>query len=123
MVALRGTLGAGKTVLVRGIARGMQLSDEVTSPTYTIVNEYAMDDTSPPLLYHVDLYRLHSADEFALMGGEEIMFGGPGVAVIEWSEKIDRMLPPDCVRISIEIVEPAARRLTIREDDGEDPGI
>lgn len=84
VVAMRGGMGAGKTAFVRGLARGMGETDRVTSPTYTIVNEY---ETTPPL-FHFDLYRLGSADELYEIGFDDYLTRG-GVCVIEWSENAD----------------------------------
>ena len=102
--ALDGDLGAGKTVMTRGIARGMGLnSDDVCSPTFTIVNEYDENEdgsrASMPL-FHFDTYRLGGSDDFLDSGLDEYFDRG-GVCVIEWSSVIDDLLPKDTVRIKI----------------------
>ena len=84
VVAFRGGMGAGKTAFVRGFARGLGEKGRVTSPTYTIVNEYL---TTPPL-FHFDLYRLESADELFEIGFEDYLSRG-GICMIEWSENAD----------------------------------
>ena len=84
VVAFRGGMGAGKTAFVRGFARGLGETGRVTSPTYTIVNEYM---TSPPL-FHFDLYRLGSADELYEIGFDDYLSRG-GICMIEWSENAD----------------------------------
>jgi len=114
IVCLHGTLGAGKTTLVRGFARGIGITEPVTSPSYTIVNEYVADKGPVPgtTLYHVDLYRLDSADEFELIGADDILFGR-GIAVIEWSEKIASLLPPGIIDVTIEILEGSRRKITV----------
>ncbi len=81
VVAFRGEMGAGKTAFVRGFARGLGEKGRVTSPTYTIVNEYL---TTPPL-FHFDLYRLESADELFEIGFDDYLLRG-GICMIEWSE-------------------------------------
>ncbi|HOO12303.1 MAG TPA: tRNA (adenosine(37)-N6)-threonylcarbamoyltransferase complex ATPase subunit type 1 TsaE [Bacillota bacterium] len=78
VVCLEGELGAGKTVLTVGIAKGLGIKTGVTSPTFTIINEYPGEIP----LYHIDLYRLEDGDEFYYMGGEDLMYG-QGVSVIE----------------------------------------
>lgn len=88
VVAMRGGMGAGKTALVRGFARGLSEKGRVTSPTYTIVNEY---ETTPPL-FHFDLYRLSSVDELYEIGFEDYLLRG-GVCMIEWSENADGQIP------------------------------
>jgi tRNA threonylcarbamoyladenosine biosynthesis protein TsaE len=100
VVALRGGLGAGKTCLARGIARGLGVAENVTSPTYTIVSEYR----GRVPLYHIDAYRLAGDGDFEDLGGRELL-GGEGVAIIEWSERIPRSLPQEYVGIEIIIGE------------------
>lgn len=108
VVALTGTLGAGKTTLVKGMARALDIDEEITSPTFTLVSEYR---GSLPL-YHMDLYRIDSAEEFELIGPEEMLYGD-GVSVVEWSEKADTVLPPDAVRITIRIMKDGSRELEV----------
>jgi tRNA threonylcarbamoyladenosine biosynthesis protein TsaE len=113
VVALRGTLGAGKTCLAGGIARALGVEEPVTSPTYTIVSEYR--GRLP--LYHIDAYRLGGDDDFAALGGEEYLYGG-GVSVIEWSEKIAGSLPGDAVFIDIAIGDDGTRLITLEGPPG-----
>jgi tRNA threonylcarbamoyladenosine biosynthesis protein TsaE len=99
VVALTGELGAGKTTLAKGIARGLGVTDEITSPTFTIINEY----TSGRLpLYHFDVYRL-GEDEEAEAGmeglGYEEYFFGDGVTIVEWADLVRDLIPADAVRI------------------------
>ena len=88
VIAYRGELGAGKTALTRGIARGLGVTDRVTSPTYTIVNEY-LSGRLP--LFHFDMYRLGSADELFDIGWEDYLLRG-GVCAVEWSENVEDAL-------------------------------
>jgi tRNA threonylcarbamoyladenosine biosynthesis protein TsaE len=91
IVALRGDIGAGKTCLVKGIARGLGVTDTVTSPTYTIVSEYRGNIP----VFHIDAYRLSGDDDFEGTGALELL-GGNGVALVEWSERIPRSLAAGC---------------------------
>ena len=100
IVALYGLLGAGKTQLVKGLARGLKFSGEVTSPTFTLVHEY-MGGRLP--LYHLDLYRLEDLAAAERMGIEDYLTGD-GVTVIEWPEKVDALLPEDAMRWEILMV-------------------
>ena len=110
VVALYGALGTGKTVFVRGIARGLGLAEEsVTSPTFSIIQEYG---GSPPL-FHVDLYRLSGEREAAELGLEEY-FDSTGVTVVEWAERAEGMLPALKVSVDFERLGPRRRRLTLR---------
>lgn len=96
IIAFYGDLGAGKTAFTRGIARGLGIASRVTSPTYTIVNEYA-DGRLP--LFHFDMYRLHSADDLFDIGWEDYIARG-GVCAVEWSENVEEALT-DAIRITI----------------------
>ena len=97
VIALDGDLGAGKTCLTRGIARGMGSSSPVASPTFTIVNEY---DGGRLMIYHFDTYRLSGEDDFYASGLDEY-FQKDGCCVIEWSEIIDGALPSDTMKMKI----------------------
>jgi tRNA threonylcarbamoyladenosine biosynthesis protein TsaE len=111
VVALTGGLGAGKTCLVKGIARGLGIREEVTSPTYTIVSEYAAGKLP---LYHIDAYRLGGDDDFQALGGDEYVYGG-GIAVIEWSDRIPASIPRSALRVSIAILEDGRRCIEVEE--------
>ena len=97
VVAFTGDLGAGKTAFVRGIARGLGISGRVTSPTFTIVNEY---DGGRLPLFHFDMYRLSSAGELYDIGWEDYLARG-GVCAVEWSENVADALERDTVRVDI----------------------
>jgi tRNA threonylcarbamoyladenosine biosynthesis protein TsaE len=88
VVALNGDLGAGKTCLARGVARGLGVRDRVTSPTFTLINEY--NGMIP--LYHMDMYRLGSPEELEDLGYEEYFFG-PGATLLEWAGQVEQYLP------------------------------
>jgi tRNA threonylcarbamoyladenosine biosynthesis protein TsaE len=108
VVALRGGLGVGKTYLTKGIARGLGIQEEITSPTYTIICEY--QGKLP--LYHIDLYRLGGDDEFNALGGEDFLYGS-GVSVIEWSELLVHSIPPDAITVEITLLEGNRRLIRI----------
>ena len=94
---LDGDLGVGKTVLAKGFAEGLGISEPVTSPTFTIVHEY--EGRLP--LYHFDVYRIGDPDEMYDIGFDEYLFGD-GVCLIEWPERVQELLPDTAVRIVIE---------------------
>lgn len=110
VIAYFGDLGAGKTALTRGIAQGLGVTDLVTSPTYTIVNEHL---TGRIPLFHFDMYRLGSSDELFDIGWEDYLARG-GVCAVEWSENVEDALR-DAIHITIEKdpLEPDTRRITI----------
>ena len=95
IIVLSGELGSGKTKFTEGILSYFNLSDEISSPTFTIVNEY---DTKNVPIYHFDVYRLEDADEFLAIGGEE--YFEKGICIIEWGEIIQDILPKDYIKIS-----------------------
>ena len=98
VIVLTGDLGSGKTLLVSGVLDFYKKKDEVSSPTFTIVNEY--DIKQDLKLFHFDVYRLDSPDEFLAIGGDEFFYNG--ICLIEWGEKIEELLPNDCLRINFE---------------------
>ena len=110
VIAYFGDLGAGKTALTRGIAQGLGITDIVTSPTYTIVNEYL---TGRLPLFHFDMYRLGSSDELFDIGWEDYLARG-GVCAVEWSENVEDALQ-GAIRVTIEKdpFEADTRRITI----------
>ena len=97
VVAFSGDLGAGKTAFVRGMARGLDIPERVTSPTFTIVNEY---EGGRLPLFHFDMYRLSSSDELFDIGWEDYLARG-GVCAVEWSENVSDALEADCIRVDI----------------------
>ena len=108
VIAYRGDLGAGKTAFTRGLARGLGVNDPVTSPTYTIVNEY-LGGRMP--LFHFDMYRLHSAEDLWDIGWEDYLERG-GICAVEWSENVaDAMEDP--VTVAIEKLGEESRLITI----------
>ena len=110
VIAYFGDLGAGKTAFTRGLAQGLGITDPVTSPTYTIVNEY-LSGRIP--LFHFDMYRLSSSDELFDIGWEDYLSRG-GVCAVEWSENVEDALQ-DALRVTIEkdADEPDTRHITI----------
>ena len=112
VIAYRGDLGAGKTAFTRGIAKGLGCRDCVTSPTYTIVNEY-LSGRMP--LFHVDMYRLASADDLWDIGWEDYLDRG-GVCAVEWSENVEEALER-FVLVNIEKIGDESRRITIEGGD------
>lgn len=111
VIALYGALGAGKTQFVKGLAAGLNVSDDepIVSPTFVLVREYA----GRLRLIHVDAYRLRVAGELVDLGLEEILADRGSVLAIEWAERVGALLPDDAVRVEIEHADHAHRRLRI----------
>ena len=114
VLALYGDLGAGKTHLVKGIARGLGADPEdVSSPTFTLINEYATD----PQLHHLDVYRIERLHELDEIGVEELLHGDD-ICVVEWPERMEPMLPPRTLRVRLLHLEGDGRLISKMEDRG-----
>ncbi len=98
VIALTGDLGAGKTTLTKAIAKGLGVTETVTSPTFTVVKEYRSGRLP---LYHFDVYRIGDPEEMYELGYEEYFYGD-GVCVVEWADLVEELLPGDAVRIRID---------------------
>ena len=112
VIAYLGDLGAGKTAFTRGLARGLGCTDMVTSPTYTIVNEY-LSGRMP--LFHFDMYRLGSADDLFDIGWDDYLERG-GVCAVEWSENV-RQAMEDAITVRLEKLSEDSRKITIEGGD------
>ena len=112
VLAYRGDLGAGKTAFTRGLARGLGYGEPVTSPTYTIVNEY-LGGRLP--LFHFDMYRLASADDLWDVGWDDYLDRN-GVCAVEWSENVDEAME-NAVYVTIEKTGEESRRITLEGGD------
>ncbi|MCX7883459.1 MAG: tRNA (adenosine(37)-N6)-threonylcarbamoyltransferase complex ATPase subunit type 1 TsaE [Caloramator sp.] len=108
IISLNGDLGAGKTQLTKGIAKGLEVDEHITSPTFTIVNEYS----GKLPLYHFDVYRINDVDELYEIGFDEYIFGN-GVSIIEWGDMICEILPKDIIKINIKKVDEDIREIHI----------
>lgn len=109
VVAFDAPMGAGKTTLISRIARALGSEDDVTSPTFAIVNQYEGSRT----IYHFDMYRIERVEEALDFGSEEYLSSGE-LCLVEWPEKIEPLLPDDTMVVRIEILSEEARRFVIR---------
>ena len=105
IIAMQGTLAAGKTTITKGIAQSLGVKDEITSPTFCLISEY--EGKMP--LYHMDVYRLEGGEDFINLGVEDLMYGN-GVSLIEWSEKVMDELPKKTIILKIEPIEGTTER-------------
>ena len=108
VIAMQGTLAAGKTTITKGIAQSLDISETITSPTFCLISEY---EVKVPL-YHMDVYRLDNEEDFANLGTEDMIYGN-GVSIIEWSEKIMNELPKKTIILKIEPQEDGSRIITL----------
>ena len=113
VVSLFGDLGAGKTAFIRGMAQGLGLDARVSSPTFTIVNEYL----GKVPLFHFDMYRLHDADELFEIGWEDYLVRG-GICAVEWSENVEDAFYSDTIRVRIDKLDGTRRTITAQFPDG-----
>lgn len=111
IVLLSGDLGAGKTTFAKGFAKGLNISEIVTSPTFTILNEYS----SNPKLYHFDMYRLSSKEEAYELGFEDYFAKNDGIILVEWAENVKGLIKPPYTKISIEKISNTERKFVVEE--------
>jgi tRNA threonylcarbamoyladenosine biosynthesis protein TsaE len=118
IVLLHGNLGAGKTTLTQGIAKGLGIDEYIQSPTFTLVAEHAGRSPVGEILpfYHLDLYRLDDPDELESFGYEDLVTQNVGVVVVEWPERAGNILPDDFLLVVIEATGPGERQFQIRAE-------
>ena len=120
VIALHGDLGAGKTTFAKGVARGLGIREAVTSPTYQLVLEYDAgsgatgDGVTPPTMYHIDLYRIESAEQLVSLALDDFIHGS-GVALVEWPERAGETLPDDAIHVHIDIADGVRRTVRITD--------
>lgn len=111
VIALHGDLGAGKTVFARGAARALGIQSPVTSPTYTIISEYPLEDGK--FLFHLDLYRIDNSESALAFGVDEYLEEPSAYILVEWPERISPLLPRDTVHVRIEHAGENKRLITV----------
>ena len=112
VIALHGQLGAGKTTFVRALCRAKGVGDAVSSPTYSIINEYQGREGK---IYHIDLYRLQDEQEVMQAGVEECLYSGE-LCLVEWPERAEALFPAETVHVFVEVVGQIERRIVIRDN-------
>lgn len=108
IIAMEGNLAVGKTTITKGIAESLGIEETITSPTFTLISEY--EGKMP--LYHMDVYRLDSCEDFINLGVEDLMYGD-GVSIIEWSERVREELPKFTITLRLEIRGDGGRDITL----------
>lgn len=108
IIAMEGNIAAGKTTITKGIAKSLGIEETITSPTFTLISEYS----GKMPLYHMDVYRLDSCEDFINLGVEDLMYGN-GVSIIEWSERVREELPKSTITLRLEIREDGGRDITL----------
>lgn len=115
IIAMSGTLAAGKTTITKGIAESLGVKDNITSPTFCLISEYEGEKMP---LYHMDVYRLDGEDDFLNLGVEEMLYGN-GVCIIEWSEKVKKVLPKKTIYMNITPNSDSSRSINIENWNNE----
>lgn len=110
VVALFGAMGAGKTTLISAIMEHLGSTDNVTSPTFALVNQYSTAANEP--VYHFDFYRINRIEEAFDMGYEEYFYSGD-LCLVEWPELVEQLLPEDAMVVKIDILSPTERKFSI----------
>ena len=113
VVLLEGDLGAGKTVFTRGFARALGITEPVSSPTYTIVQEYPLP--AGGRLYHLDLYRISDVNAALNFGVDEFLDDPNAFSLVEWPQRIAGIIPPDAVRVFIRHLGPEQREISVQK--------
>lgn len=108
VISLRGSLGAGKTVFAKGVARSLGIQEAIVSPTFTLVQEYEGSLS----MYHMDLYRITSEEDFQMIGGEDMLYSD-GVCLVEWSEIINDILPSGTLFVQITVNDDQSRTVVL----------
>lgn len=114
VIAMQGTLAAGKTTITKGIAQALEISENITSPTFCLISEYY----GKMPLYHMDVYRLEGSEDFINLGTDDMIYGD-GVSIIEWSEKIMDELPKKAIILKITPLEDGSRQIQIENWNNE----
>ena len=113
VITLNGDLGAGKTVFARGFARGLGITEDVSSPTYTIAQEYLLPD-GKHRLYHLDLYRISGAEAALAFGVDEFLNDPKAFALVEWPERIGDVIPENALKIFIRHLNENEREIALQ---------
>lgn len=107
VLCLSGDLGAGKTTFTQGLLKGLKVKGPYTSPTFVVIKEYKKKDRN---IYHIDAYRINEKDLLNL-GWEEIIAGNKNITIVEWAERVKKILPKNCVKIKFEWVDEKQRKI------------
>ncbi|MCL5784634.1 MAG: tRNA (adenosine(37)-N6)-threonylcarbamoyltransferase complex ATPase subunit type 1 TsaE [Patescibacteria group bacterium] len=113
--ALFGPLGAGKTTFVQGFGQELGIKERLISPTFTLIREHSLPHHPQGKLYHIDLYRLEQVNKIEELGLTEIFNNPHNIVLIEWAEKIDKLLPAHAVRIKFKTLSESQREIEIKE--------
>jgi len=118
VIALEGELGAGKTTFVQGLARFLKIKAKIKSPTFVLIKKYKIPGayylTPNTYLYHLDCYRLHDHKDLAILGIKDILTNPDNIVLIEWSDRVKKILPKNHTKIHIDHIDKNTRKLTVK---------
>ena len=113
VIAIEGELGAGKTVFVKGLAQALGLKEKIKSPTFVLIKKYQIPKTDK-VLFHLDCYRLKDENDLIILGIKEILQESHNIVVIEWSDRVKKILPKRHIKIHIDHISSKERRISIK---------
>ena len=114
VIALEGELGAGKTTFVQGLAKAMKISSKIKSPTFVLIKSYKLKVKSYKFLYHLDCYRLRNHHDLEILGIKDILSDPDNIVLIEWSDRVKKILPKNHIRIHIDHISNKERKITVK---------
>ena len=114
IVGLEGELGAGKTTFVKGFAKGLGLKNKISSPTFVLMKSYNLKRITYNNLYHIDAYRLKDHKDLIKLGIKEILNDPKNLVLIEWSDRVKKILPKNYLKIHIDHIDEMTRKILIR---------
>ena len=113
IIGLEGELGAGKTTFIKGFARALGVKEKVLSPTFVLIKSYKLKTINYKLLFHIDAYRLKDHRDLLSLGIEEILAHSENIVLIEWSDRVEKILPKKYIKIHFDHISEKERRITI----------
>lgn len=118
IIALSGDLGSGKTTFIQGFAKGLGVKEKITSPTFVLMKKFNINNQQSTInyqyFYHIDCYRIQKPEEILGIGFKEIISHSKNIVAIEWSEKIEKILPKDFIKIKFDFGNENTRKITIK---------
>lgn len=117
VIGLEGELGAGKTTFVKGFAKGLGIKDKITSPTFVLMKVYNFRprENGAKFLFHFDCYRLKDHKDMVLLGAKEFIADSRNIILIEWSDRIEKVLPARYIKVHVDHIDKKTRKITVRK--------
>lgn len=118
VIGLKGDLGGGKTIFVQGFAKGLRIEEKILSPTFVILRKFLITNQQSPIsgfnhFYHIDCYRIQRPEELLELGFKEIVLNPENIVIIEWPNRVDRILPKEMIILRFEFIDKRTRRIVL----------